>query len=172
MILPIVAYGNPILKAKAKEIDEKYTDIKQLISDMFETMTIANGVGLAAPQIGRSIRLFVIRTDEFDQVFINPVILEESGDDVPFEEGCLSIPSIHEVVVRKSNVVVQYYDENFEFYEEEFTGIAGRIIQHEYDHIEGKLFVEKINPLKRSLIKGKLNDISKGLIQTRYKMKF
>ncbi len=172
MILPIVAYGNPILKAKAKEIDEKYTDIKQLISDMFETMTIANGVGLAAPHIGRSIRLFVIRTDEFDQVFINPVILEESGDDVPFEEGCLSIPSIHEVVIRKSNVVVQYYDENFEFYEEEFTGIAARIIQHEYDHIEGKLFVEKINPLKRSLIKGKLNDISKGLIRTRYKMKF
>ncbi len=172
MILPIVAYGNSILKAKAKEIDEKYLDLKQLISDMFETMTLANGVGLAAPQIGKSIRLFIIKTEEFDQVFINPIILEETGDDVPFEEGCLSIPSIHEVVVRKSNIVVQYYDENFEFYEEEFSGMAARIIQHEYDHIEGKLFIEKINTLKRTLIKGRLKDIANGLIRTRYKMKF
>ncbi|MES2837665.1 MAG: peptide deformylase [Bacteroidota bacterium] len=182
MILPIVAYGDPVLKKKAVNIDEKYPDLQQLIDDMFETMDNASGVGLAAPQIGKSIRLFIVDATPFEdkepevkdfvQVFINPVIVEESGEEWGFNEGCLSIPGIREDVFRKPTILVRYYDENFEYYEEEFSGIAARIIQHEYDHIEGKLFVERINPLKKALIKGKLNDISKGNVDCDYKMRF
>lgn len=182
MILPIVAYGDPVLKKKGLSIDENYPDLQQLIDDMFETMDNACGVGLAAPQIGKSIRLFIVDAtpfaeknpdlSDFVQVFINPEIVEETGDEWLFNEGCLSIPGIREDVLRKPTILVRYYDEDFEYYEEEFTGIAARIIQHEYDHIEGKLFVERINTLKKALIKGKLSDITKGNIDCDYKMRF
>lgn len=182
MILPIVAYGDPVLTKKAAEIDENYPDLQKLIDDMFETMHNASGVGLAAPQVGKSIRLFIVDASPFDdkepeladfvQVFINPVIVEESGKEWAFNEGCLSIPTIREDITRKPTILVRYYDENFEYYEEEFSGLAARIIQHEYDHIEGKLFVDRLNSLKKTLLKGKLNDISKGKVDVDYKMRF
>jgi peptide deformylase len=149
---------------------------------MFETMYNSKGVGLAAPQIGKSIRLFIVDASPFEedepdlkdfvQVFINPVIIEESGKDWDFSEGCLSIPSIREDVNRKERLIIQYQDENFETWEEEFDGIAARIIQHEYDHIEGKLFVERLNPLRRRMLKNRLLEISKGNVDVEYKMKF
>lgn len=185
MILPIVAYGDPVLKKKAVEIDEDYPGLEKLIADMFETMYNANGVGLAAPQIGKSIRLFVVDATpvgegedgdpgcvDFKRVFINPIILEEEGEEWPYEEGCLSIPNIREEVKRKSIVKIEYYDENWDLYEEELDGFAARVVQHEYDHIEGKLFIDKINPLKRTLLRGKLTDISKGHVDVNYKMRF
>lgn len=187
MILPIVAYGDPVLKKMSREINAKYPNLLNLIADMFETMYHAKGVGLAAPQVGLSIRLFVVdasaMAEEEDQVrfkdllgfkkvFINPTIIEESGDEWSFEEGCLSIPGIRESISRQENVHIQYYDENFVFHDEVFSGMAARIIQHEYDHIEGKLFVEYLNPLKRRLLKRKLNDISTGKVNVSYKMKF
>jgi peptide deformylase len=182
MILPIVAYGDPVLTKVAKEIDKDYPKLEELIATMFDTMDNANGVGLAAPQIGKSIRLFVVDASPFEdkepdlkdfvQVFINPVILEESGEEWSFNEGCLSIPGIREDILRKPRIVVRYYDENWEYYEEEFSGLAARVIQHEYDHIEGKLFTDKINALKKTLIRGKLRDISKGNVDVDYKMKF
>jgi peptide deformylase len=178
MIYPIVMYGDPILRQKAKEI-EKGTDLKQLIEDMYETMHAANGIGLAAPQIGRGIRLFIVdgtQLDEEDQMldfkkaFINPVILDELGDPWEFEEGCLSIPNIREKVKRKSDLTIKYYDENWNLIKEEYDGMKARIIQHEYDHIEGKLFVDYLTPLKRKLLKGKLTDISKGKVDTEYRI--
>ncbi|MCC6251338.1 MAG: peptide deformylase [Bacteroidia bacterium] len=182
MILPIVAYGDPVLRKKGVDIDQDYKDLKQLIDNMFETMYHANGVGLAAPQIGKSIRLFIVDAAPFEdkepelkdfvQVFINPEIVEQSGEEWAFNEGCLSIPGIREDVMRKPTILVRYYDENFEYYEEEFSGLAARVIQHEYDHIEGILFTDRINALKRTLLKGKLNDISKGKVDVDYKMKF
>lgn len=188
MKLPIVAYGDPILRKKAEDIDEDYPNLKQLISDMFETMYAAHGVGLAAPQIGLPIRLFVIdatpfaEDDEdaggdpalkdFKKVLINPIILEERGEKWAFSEGCLSIPEINEEVMRAPDVVVNYLDENFEEHEVELSGLAARVVQHEYDHIEGKLFVDKLSPLKKAMLKGKLDAISKGMVQVGYKMKF
>ena len=185
MILPVIAYGDPVLKKKADEIDENYPNLKELIENMFETMYASNGVGIAAPQIGRSIRLFVIDAsavaegedgdpscEDFKRVFINPIIFEESGTEWSCEEGCLSIPRIREEVKRKPNLKIEYYDENWELYEEELEGFAARVVQHEYDHIEGILFTDRINPLRKQLLKGKLRDIQKGNIYTDYRMKF
>jgi len=185
MILPVIAYGDPVLKKKAEEIDENYPNLKELIENMFETMYASNGVGIAAPQIGRSIRLFVIDAsavaegedgdpscEDFKRVFINPIIFEESGTEWSCEEGCLSIPRIREDVKRKPKLKIEYYDENWELYEEELEGFAARVVQHEYDHIEGILFTDRINPLRKQLLKGKLRDIQKGNISTDYRMKF
>ncbi|MFM6934391.1 MAG: peptide deformylase [Flavobacteriales bacterium] len=190
MILPIVAYGDPVLKKEAEEIDEKYPDLSKLISDMFDTMYHAKGVGLAAPQIGRSIRLFIVdgspfadeEDDEpdpkaegiehFKKVFINPIIEEESGEKWSFQEGCLSIPQIRENVFRKEKVLITYFDENWEFHEETFDGYAARIIQHEYDHIEGILFTDHLSPLKKKMLTKRLNNIATGRIDVDYKMSF
>lgn len=182
MVLPIVAYGDPILKKVAVEISKDFKDLDILIKNMFETMYKSHGVGLAAPQIGQSIRLFIVDTNpfaddypdakEFTQVFINPEIIEENGTNWIFNEGCLSIPGIREDVSRKPNLKIRYYDENWNEFEKEFSGIIARVIQHEYDHIEGKLFIEHISTLKKTLIKGKLTDISKGKVDVEYKMRF
>lgn len=185
MKLPIVAYGDPILRKKTEEIDEDYPNLKELIKDMFETMYAAHGVGLAAPQVGLPIRLFVIdatpfaEDDEedvalkdFKKVLINPIIIEEKGEKWGFSEGCLSIPDINEEVMRPSHIVINYLDENFEEHEVELSGLAARVVQHEYDHIEGKLFVDKLGPLKKTMLKGKLDAISRGMVDVGYKMKF
>jgi peptide deformylase len=178
MIYPIVMYGDPVLRQKAKDI-EKGTDLKQLIEDMYETMHGASGIGLAAPQIGKAIRLFVVdgtqledeeQMTDFKKAFINPQIIEELGTPWEFEEGCLSIPNIREKVSRKGELKIKYYDENWELHEEEYDGMKARIIQHEYDHIEGKLFVDYLTPLKKRLLKGKLADISKGKVDTEYRI--
>lgn len=178
MIYPTVAYGDPILKKVAKEIDHG-TDIKTLVADMFETMYTAHGIGLAAPQIGKSIRLFIIdstQSDEeengFKRAFINPEIIEEYGEEWGFEEGCLSIPDIHSEVIRPEKVLLRYFDEDWNEQEEEFEGITARVIQHEYDHLEGVLFTDYVMGLKKRLMKKKLTNISKGKIDARYKMKF
>jgi peptide deformylase len=182
MILPIVAYGDPVLKKKAVDIDKKFPQLEALINNMFDTMYEANGVGLAAPQVGKSIRLFVVDASPFEdkepglkdfvQVFINPEIISEDGTDWEFNEGCLSIPGVREDIMRKPTIILRYYDENFDLYEEEFEGLAARVIQHEYDHIEGKLFTDKLSSFKRTLLKGKLMDISKGKVDVDYKMRF
>lgn len=186
MIRPIIAYGDPVLRKKAVEIDEDYPDLNLLLEDMFETMYNSQGVGLAAPQIGLSIRIFIVDAapfvddDEeneeglrdFKRVFINPIIIEETGKEWKFEEGCLSIPGIREDVSRQPDLIVEYYNEKFELIEEKLTGLPARIVQHEYDHIEGVLFTDKINPLKKQLLKGKLNDIAKGNVKVNYRMKF
>lgn len=171
-------YGDPVLRTRAKEI-EPGTDLKQLIDDMFETLTAANGIGLAAPQIGKSIRLFVVDgtgiedepgMEDFRKVFINAEVVEEEGPLWDFEEGCLSIPNIRERVARKEQLRIHYFDENWNEHEETFDGMKARIIQHEYDHIEGKMFVDYLNPLKKRLLKGKLTDISKGKVDTEYRI--
>lgn len=179
MIYPIVAYGNPILKKEAEEITEG-TDLKALISDMYATMDFANGVGLAAPQINQGVRLFVIDStlmlDEKDEekgirrTFINPIILEEYGDDYGFEEGCLSIPEVRAEIIRPDKLTIEYYDENWNLKEEEFSGMTARVIQHEYDHLEGILFIDYLKGLKKRLIQAKLIDVSKGKISTDYRM--
>ncbi|MGO1597821.1 MAG: peptide deformylase [Sphingobacterium sp.] len=188
MKLPIVAYGDPVLRQPAEEIDEDYPELGKLIDNMFETMYAASGVGLAAPQVGLPIRLFVIdaspfgeddedgpgdpSTKDFKRVFINPILVEESGESWAFSEGCLSIPQINEEVMRQEQVIINYLDENFEEQEEKLTGIAARVVQHEYDHIEGKLFIDKLGALKKTMLKGKLDAISKGQIKVSYKMTF
>ena len=188
MKLPIVAYGDPILRKKTSEIEEDYPDLKQLIDNMFDTMYAANGVGLAAPQVGLPIRLFVIDASpfaeddedgngdpslkDFKKVFINPIIVSETGEKKGFYEGCLSIPDINEEVMRAPNVVLNYLDENFDEHEVELTGLAARVVQHEYDHLEGKLFLDKLGALKKTMLKGKLDAISKGQVRVSYKMKF
>ncbi len=178
MIYPIVMYGDPVLRQKAKDI-EQGTDLKTLIDDMFETMSGASGIGLAAPQIGKAIRLFVVDgtvlddeegMEDFKKVFVNPQILQETGTPWEFEEGCLSIPNIREKVSRKEQVKIRYYDENWNLKEETYDGMKARIIQHEYDHIEGKLFVDYLPALKKRLLKGKLADISKGKVDTEYRI--
>ncbi len=185
MKLPIVAYGDPVLRKKAEEIDEDYPQLKELIENMFDTMYGANGVGLAAPQVGLPIRMFVIdatpfaddeegdpQLKDFKKVFINPIIIEESGDKWAFSEGCLSIPDISEEVLRHANVKINYLDENFEEHEEDLSGLAARVVQHEYDHIEGKLFTDKLGALKKAMLKSKLDNISKGMVRVDYRMKF
>ncbi|SKC76526.1 peptide deformylase [Ohtaekwangia koreensis] len=178
MIYPIVMYGDPVLRQRAKDI-EQGTDLKQLIEDMFETMHAASGIGLAAPQIGKGIRLFIVDgsaledeegMDNFRKAFVNPQILEEDGTPWDFEEGCLSIPNIREKVSRKERLKIRYYDENWAQHEEVYDGMKARIIQHEYDHIEGKLFVDYLPALKKRLLKGKLADISKGKVDTEYRI--
>ena len=188
MILPIVGYGDPILKKKAQIVEKNYPELKSLINDMFETMYHASGVGLAAPQIGESIRLFIIDTSAFDnkdfqetsgfktatlkKVFINPEIINESGEAKPFEEGCLSIPNVREIINRKSQITLSYFDENFVPHQDSFSGIIARVIQHEYDHIEGVLFTDKVSPFKKKLLKGKLNNILTGKVSVDYSMNF
>lgn len=178
MKLPIVAYGDPVLKKVCTPIDENYPDLQQLISNMFETMYNANGVGLAAPQIGLPIRLFIVDTrgddeeEAYKRVFINAEILEESGEPWAFNEGCLSIPDVREDVMRKPNVVISFFDENWQKHTVKVSGFPARVIQHEYDHIEGKLFTDKLSLLRKQLLKGKLDSISKGNVQTDYRMKF
>lgn len=191
MVLPIIAYGTPVLRADCEEFEEG-TDLSELITNMFDTMYKASGVGLAAPQIGLDKRLFVIDASpfveeepeneieaknfeilkNFKKVFLNPIIEEETGKKWNFSEGCLSIPGIREEVNRHNTITISYFDENWNFKEDTYTGIAARIIQHEYDHIEGILFTEHLSPLKKRLLKRKLNDITKGNISVNYRMKF
>lgn len=182
MILPIFAYGSPILRKSGEDIPEEYPGLKELIDNMYETMYAAEGVGLAAQQVGHALKLFVIdaapfaekypEVKDFKRVFINSEIIEKSGEEFVFEEGCLSFPGIREDVVRPSQLKIRYYDENFVLHEEEYSGIIARVIQHEYDHTIGVFFVDKINPLRRILLKNRLNNIMKGDIDVKYKMKF
>lgn len=189
MILPIIAYGDPVLRKLGKSIDKDYPALESLLDNMFETMYGAKGIGLAAPQIGLPIRIFIVdatpfKDDEeleleernflstFKQVFINAQIIDETGDEWVFNEGCLSIPDVREDVFRNETVKIEYLDEKFEKYTKEFSGIAARIIQHEYDHIQGILFTDKLSSLKKRLIKGKLANISKGKIRIDYRMRF
>jgi len=182
MILPIVGYGDPVLRKVADEIEENDPNLKELIANMWDTMYKANGVGLAAPQVGKSLRLFVVDASTFDEeepdlagfkkVFINPIILEETGKEWTYNEGCLSIPGIREDVDRKPVITIEYYNENWDLLEETYTGMAARIIQHEYDHIEGKLFTDYMPPLKKKMLKPRLDKIIKGIVKANYKMKF
>ncbi|MFT7612110.1 MAG: peptide deformylase [Parvicellaceae bacterium] len=191
MIYPIVAYGDPVLRAECEELKEG-SDISELKQNMFETMYKSKGVGLAAPQVGKSVRVFVIdaasfaeddpESEEeakefeflktFKRMYINPILEEERGPEWGFSEGCLSIPGIREEVFRKDTVVISYYDENWEFKEETLTGLAARVVQHEYDHIEGVLFTDYLSPIKKRLLKSKLTEITKGEVDVKYKMKF
>lgn len=180
MKLPIVAYGDPVLKKKATDITKEYPELNVLIDNMFETMYNANGIGIAAPQVGLSIRLFVIDIREVDEpgledfkkVFINAEILEESGKLWDFNEGCLSIPDVREDVKRLDTIRISYYDEQWNHHEETYDGFAARVIQHEYDHIDGKLFTDKLGPLRKAMIKSKLDAISRGAVKVAYRMKF
>ena len=201
MIYPIVAVGDPVLKTRAKDLpaDLNPTELHQLVQDMFETMYSAHGVGLAAPQIGKGVRLFVIdstpmvtpdedeeaTTEPLDaseqtnpaelpikRAFINPRMVSETGEEWGFEEGCLSIPGVRELVHRCPDIVLRYEDENRQTHEEGFSGLAARIIQHEYDHLEGILFTDKLSAFKKQLLKGKLARISKGDVRHEYRMKF
>ena len=181
MIYPIRAFGDPVLRAECEEIESFDSDLKKLVDDMFETMDGSDGVGLAAPQIGKNLRIFVIDSTLFDkekkgegirQVFINPIIEEEDGEEWIFEEGCLSIPDVREDVSRKPNVVLSYQTLDGKVKEKKYDGMTARVIQHEYDHIEGVLFTDYISPLKRQLLKGKLSNISKGKVNVHYRMKF
>ena len=195
MIYPIVAIGDPVLKTKAKNIaaDMPATELKQLIADMYETMYSAHGVGLAAPQVGKAVRLFVmdsgpmVELDEEDlaeleegetpeppvkRAFINPQMVSETGEEWGFEEGCLSIPGIREIVTRCADIVLRYEDENRQVHEEAFSDMAARVIQHEYDHLEGILFTDKLSGFKKQLLKGKLARISKGDVRHEYRMRF
>ena len=179
MIYPIVVYGHPVLRKVADEIDKDYQGLSQLISDIFETMYYSEGLGLAAPQIGKSIRIFVIdgkpaaedepALAEFKKVFINAHITERSGDLQPMNEGCLSIPNLREEVVRESHIRINYYDESWEYHDEVYDGYRARIIQHEYDHLDGIMFTDKVSPLRKRLIKSKLTAISKGRFESEYK---
>lgn len=189
MILPIVAYGDPVLRKVADTIDAAYPDLEKLITNMKETMYNASGVGLAAPQIGKAIRLFLIDASpfaeddnlseeertvlkSFNRVFINPKILEEEGEEWIFNEGCLSIPDVREDVSRQPKITIEYQDENFTVHTETLEGLAARVFQHEYDHIEGILFTDKLSTLKKRIIKKKLENISKGKISADYRMRF
>ncbi|WP_299523705.1 peptide deformylase [uncultured Lutibacter sp.] len=189
MVLPIYAYGDPVLRKVGVEIDKDYENLTQLIENMQETMVNANGIGLAAPQIGKAIRLFIVDTSPFEKdedlddkerdflanfkkVFINAKIIKEEGDEWAFNEGCLSIPEVTEDVFRQEKITIEYVDENFEKHTDVLDGLAARVVQHEYDHIEGILFTDKISSLKKRLIKKKLDNISKGKVNPSYRMKF
>ncbi len=192
MVLPIVVYGDPVLRKIAQDIDKNYEGLDQLIKDMFDTMYRAKGVGLAAPQVGKAIRLFILDTEPFAEddedgedeeftpeqkkelkafkrIFINARLLNQEGEEWKFSEGCLSIPKIREDVYRKSKIEIEYYDEHFKKHHEHFDGVIARVIQHEYDHIEGVLFTDKISPFKRKLLSGKLKDIASGKTGADYK---
>ena len=189
MILPILAYGDPLLRKKTKALTKDYPKLDELLDNMFETMYTANGIGLAAPQVGMPLRLFIVDstpfaddedlTEEerefastFVKVFINAKMVEESGDEWAFNEGCLSIPDIREDVFRQRTITIEYYDEKFVKHKETFDGIVARIVQHEFDHIEGILFTDKLSVLKKRLIKGRLADITKGKVKVDYRMRF
>ena len=189
MILPIIAYGDPVLRKTGKEITKDYPNLDVLLENMFETMYEARGIGLAAPQVGVPIRIFIVDATPFEEdeeltekertflstfkeVFINAKIIIETGDEWAFSEGCLSIPDIREDVFRNDTIKIEYLDENFKKHTKEFDGIVARIIQHEYDHIEGVLFTDKLSSLKKRLIKSKLSNISKGKIKVDYRMRF
>ena len=179
MIFPVYVYGHPVLRKLAKEIEEDYNDLDPFIEDMFETMYISDGIGLASPQVGKSIRLFIIDASplededpsfsDFKKVFINPQIIEKTGDKSNFNEGCLSIPNLREEVSREPDIRIQYYDEDFNFYDEAYSGTISRVIQHEYDHLEGVLFTDRVSPIRKRLLKGKLTGISKGKFEASYK---
>ncbi len=181
MVLPIVVYGSPALRAENKEIDAEYPDVKKLVADMFETLQAADGVGLAAPQIGRNIRLFIVDATpwadddpslaDFRRTFINPEIYESSTKEEYYNEGCLSLPGLHEDVSRPVAIRMRYLDENFEPRDEEFTGRPARVIQHEYDHLEGRVFTDRLSPLRRTLLKGKLTGFTKGKYKASYRTK-
>jgi len=189
MILPIIAYGHPVLKRKAEVINKDYPKLKELIENMFETMYNASGVGIAAPQIGLSIRLFIVDTNpfaeddslsdndrnqlkSFKKIFINPVIIDEKGGEWSFEEGCLSIPNIREGVLRQKQITIQYHDENFNKHTDSFDGLLARVIQHEYDHIERILFTDKLSSFKKQLLKKKILKISSSKLSFDYEMKY
>ncbi|MGB8705215.1 MAG: peptide deformylase [Gillisia sp.] len=189
MVLPIIAYGDPVLRKRGKEISKDHQGLQELIDNMWDTMYNAYGVGLAAPQVGLSLRMFVIDPEPFAEdedlseeekgqlknlrkVFINPKILTEEGEEWAFGEGCLSIPEIREDVFRKPEITIEYQDQDFNTFTETYTGLAARVIQHEYDHIEGILFTDKLSSLKKRILKSKLSNISKGKIKADYKMKF
>lgn len=181
MILPICIYGNPVLRRKSADVAMEPGELKQLVSDMFETMYNANGVGLAAPQIGKSLRLFVIDSEPFKELypdeevrklaFINPQITKRYGEEFAFNEGCLSLPDIHEDVIRPATIDITYYDEDMNKHEETITGGVARIIQHEYDHIEGMVFTDHLTSLKKMILKRKLTDIASGKLRIAYKTK-
>jgi peptide deformylase len=181
-IMPIIPYGDPVLRKETKEVDEKYPELEQLIENMFATMEGASGVGLAAPQIGLPIRIFIVDTspfaeeypelDGFVKVFINPIIHEESGEKWTFNEGCLSIPGIREDVERHPNLTIEYFDRDWNLIEEDYGGIIARVIQHEYDHIEGILFTDLISGFRKRVLKGKLKDIENGDVDVTYKMRY
>ena len=189
MILPIIAYGNPVLRKKCENVSDNYNKLSELISNMWETMYASSGVGLAAPQIGLSIRMFIvdaspksedekldkderIKLSTFKKVFINPELIPITEKLNTFNEGCLSIPDVREDVVRENEILIKYYDENFNKHELELDGLRARVVQHEFDHIEGVLFTDKLSTFKKKLIKGKLNNISKGNIKSDYLMSF
>ena len=189
MILPIVAYGDPVLRKQCKDISKTYPNLEALLENMYETMYGASGVGLAAPQIGLPIRVFLVdaspfadkdqmdaqeftQVKGFKKIFINPTILEEKGEEFAFNEGCLSIPDVREDVYRKPDITIEYYDENFTKHTQNYTGIIARIIQHEYDHIQGILFTDKLSSLKKRILKGRLTSISKGKTTVDYRMRF
>lgn len=166
MILPIILYGNPILRKKCKDINPHYPSLKKMIEDMFETMDKAEGIGLAAPQIGQNVRLFIIDT----KVFINSKVLKIYGKNSLLQEGCLSIPSLFEEIERPSHIEIEYYDEHWIKHKEILDGLNSRVIQHEYDHIEGKLFIDYLAPRKMELLKNKLKEIYLGKVKTKYKI--
>jgi len=184
MVLPVYVYGMSVLRKVAREIPEDYEGLDQLIEDLFETMHASDGVGLAAPQVGKSLRIFVVDTTpmaedkgepelkDFRKVFINPIIIREWDEPWTFEEGCLSLPQIREEVIRPSKVRIEYFDEDWNLKEEEYGGIRARVIQHEYDHLDGKLFVDRINPIRRKLISARLNAISRGKVESDYRIIF
>ncbi|GAA4304002.1 peptide deformylase [Compostibacter hankyongensis] len=190
MILPIIAYGDPVLRKAGEDIGPDYPGLQELIANMWETLYASHGVGLAAPQIGRSIRLFVVDSrqvldnlepdereeyagdDGVKQVFINPRIVDREGEEWAYEEGCLSIPKIREDIYRPETLHIRYMDEHFQQQEATFNGLSARIIFHEYDHVEGKLFIDYLKPLKKKLIRKKLDDITRGKVQVDYKMRF
>jgi peptide deformylase len=181
MVLPIYVYGSPILRKKAQEIDSDYPGLETLIENMFDTMKSSDGIGLAAPQIGKSIKIIVVDATalieddptliDFRKVFINPEIINREGEKVAYKEGCLSLPNIREEVIRHSKITIRYLDENFQEHEETYEGVRARITQHEYDHLEGILFIDRINPIKRKLLTSRLNAMSKGKFESNYKTK-
>lgn len=189
MILPIIGYGDPVLRKKGEVIAKDHPNLKEIVANMYDTMYNAYGVGLAAPQVGLSLRLFTIDTSPFSddedlskeeqellanfkKTFINPVILKEEGEEWGFNEGCLSIPEVREDVYRHEKITIEYYDEDFNKYTDVYDGLIARVIQHEYDHIEGVLFTDKISSLKKRLIQKKLQNIMEGKTRPDYKMKF
>lgn len=181
MVYPVMLYGSPVLRKVSKEIDKNFSGLKTLVEDMFDTMYKADGMGLAAPQIGKSLRLFILDAsllkendpslEGFKKVFVNPSITEEDGEELSFNEGCLSIPLIREDVMRKQRIRIQYYDENWNYHDEYYDGVKARIMQHEYDHLNGILFTDKVPPLKKKLLKSKLIEISRGRVEVNYPVK-